>query len=301
MIIGHKKQFGFLKSSFAKKQLSHAFLFCGESHIGKKTFAIEFVKFVNCQNPGTEACGVCRNCVSIAKGNFPDFLFVRSGEESSDFEGAFSYNYALPDLKNGAKLQDKKEIEISQARKVLEFLSLRSYFGNYKAVVIDNSEKLTIEAQNCLLKTLEEPKGQTILILITSSPERLLTTIFSRCQTIKFFTTKEIRKLFDNPERNKKEQNILDELLKVIGQNLAEKFAYTKNIKDDGGDVKEILEILQKHFRGLLLRKVEGKEAGDYSIEKLKDILIKIEKTINDISLTNASSKLALEVLLMEI
>jgi DNA polymerase-3 subunit delta' len=205
MIIGHQKQWEFLKRSFEEGQLAHAFLFCGESQIGKKTLAIELVKLLNCQD-ANKPCGACKNCLDVEKGKFLDFLFVRSGEESNNFEGMFSYNSALPDLKSGEVLTDKKEIGIDQARKALDFLSLRSYFSGYKAVIIDNAEKLTIEAQNCLLKTLEEPKGKTILILVTSQPDRLLTTIFSRCQTIKFFATKEILKVSKNPEQVKKEK-----------------------------------------------------------------------------------------------
>lgn len=325
MLVGHKKQWEFLKNSLENEKLAHAFLFCGENQIGKKTFAIEFVKLLNCTEIN-KPCQKCKNCLDIEKGNFPDFLFVRSGEESvgeNNFEGMFSYNFALPDLKTGGELKDKKEIEITQARKALEFLSLRSYFGYYKAVVIDNAEKLTTEAQNCLLKTLEESKGKTVLILVTSQPERLLPTIFSRCQTIKFFSSKEILEKINSAPAGKKkleeEQKILNDLLKVLGQNLAEKFAYAKSLKDDPSassgqvtQVKEILEILQKYFRNFLLQKVVGRPTShqiypeppenikNYSTEKLSNIIKQIEKTIGDISFTNVSQKLALEILLME-
>jgi DNA polymerase-3 subunit delta' len=345
MIIGHKKQWEFLENSFKNEKLAHAFLFCGENKIGKKTFAIEFVKLLNC-SADKKPCNICKNCLDIEKGNFPDFLFVHTGEESAvenNFEGMFSYSSALPDLKTGQELKDKKEIEISQARKVLEFLSLRSYFASYKAVIIDNAEKLNMEAQNCLLKTLEEAKGKTILILVTSQPERLLSTIFSRCQTIKFFPvpakeiaqhlvgigclSKKAEELadmadgkagkaisdFKNPEKLEEEQKILNDLLKVISQNLAEKFAYAKSLKDEDGNIKEILEILQKYFRYLLLQKIGAcptppgfypeptENIKLYSVEKLKDIIKQIERTINDISFTNVNQKLAFEILLMEI
>lgn len=366
MLVGHKKQWEFLENSFKNEKLAHAFLFCGENQIGKKTFAIELVKLLNClASPELLAkagisCGACRNCVDIEKGNFPDFLFIRTGEESArenNFEGMISYNSALPDLKTGDKLGDKKEILIDQARKALDFLSLRSYFASYKAVIIDNAEKLNVEAQNCLLKTLEEAKGKTVLILVTSQPETLLPTIFSRCQTIKFFPvpakeitqylksrnpvsdTRHLQELadmadgrvaqainaFKNPEKLQEEQKVLNDLVKVIGQNLAEKFAYAKNLKEEATagtaqskslgqatQIKEILEILQKYFRHLLLLKIGAKKTftGNYpeppeniklySIEKLNAIIRQIEKTIHDISFTNVNQKLALEILLME-
>lgn len=288
MIIGHKKQWDFLRRSFEEGQLAHAFLFCGENQIGKKTLAIELVKLLNCKSE-KKPCGVCKSCADIEKGNFPDFLFVRSGQESTNFEGMFSYNSALPDLKSGEELASKKEIGIDQARKALDFLSLRSYFGGWKAVIIDNAEKLTTEAQNCLLKTLEEPKGNTILILVTGQPERLLSTIFSRCQVMKFFGTKEIVKVAERPEKKKKEKEILDELLKIMAGSLAEKFAYTKNIKEEGSDVLEIMQILQKHFREKLLT--------DVSVPKKLKLL---DELIYKLTFTNASPRLALEIFLME-
>jgi len=294
-LVGHQKQWDYLKSSFESEQMAHAYLFCGENQIGKKTLAIEFIKILNCQD-NNKPCGKCKNCIDIEKGNFLDFLFLRTGEESINFEGMFSYNSALPDLKSGEVLTDKKEIGIDQARKAQDFLNLRSYFGGYKAVVIDNAQNLTTEAQNCLLKTLEEPKGKTILILVSNQPERLLVTIFSRCQTIKFFTNKEINEFLNTPQRNKKEKEILDELLKVLDGTLAEKFAYTKNLKEDGGNTKEIFEVLQRYFRKELLQgpSLQYSKAISLKLNLIDDLIYKI-------TFTNASPKLALEILFLEI
>jgi len=96
---------------------------------------------------------------------------------------------------------------------------------------------------------------------------------------------------------------ILDDLLKVINGTLAEKFAYTKNLKEDGGNTKEILEVLQRYFRSLLLQKTifEGPTLKNYSTEKLVQIIKLTESLISKLSTTNASPKLALEILLMEI
>jgi DNA polymerase-3 subunit delta' len=322
MIVGHKKQWEFLKNNFEKGQLAHAFLFSGEEKIGKKTLAVEFIKSINCLNKN-RPCENCRSCVDIKKGNYPDFLFVRAGAENSEnpeFSGEISYNRGLPDLKSGEDLSSKNEIEISQARKAKEFLSLKSYYGNFKSVIIDNAEKMNIEAQNCLLKTLEEPKGNTILILISSQPERLLKTIFSRCQQIKFFPAnkKEISQFlvdvgcrpklaeeltdiadgrpgvatdfFRNPGKLEREQKILNELLKIMSQDLAEKFAYAKNLKDDGANILEIMQILQKYFR----RKLLIDKSASQKLKFLNDLIYKL-------TFTNASPKLALEILLLEI
>jgi DNA polymerase-3 subunit delta' len=199
---------------------------------------------------------------------------------------------------------------------------------------------MSIEAQNCFLKTLEEPKGKTILILICSNPDLLLPTIFSRCQTVKFFpvktkeikdylktkvkTAKETELLSDlaegrpgraidfilNPEKLEDEKKLLADLLKIIDSNLAQKFQYVKSLDIESQSLKEILEVLERYFRNLLLLKTEIKkedlfaDAPDvfkkYSLPKINKIIKLIEKINLQTSLTNASPKLALEILLME-
>jgi len=321
MLVGHKKQWEFLRKKFELEKLGHAYLFTGEEQLGKKKLAKEFAKLINCSadlENSLKPCGVCKNCRDIEKENYTDVLMVN--------------------LKN-----DKQEIEISQIREALNFLSYKSYYGRYKTVIIDGAEKMNTEAQNCFLKTLEEPKGKTILILISSHPEMLLSTISSRCQTIKFYSVnqKEIedylitigaknkianqlsvfcqRKpgraidLFLNPDKLKKEQETLKELVKIINSDLAEKFQYTKKINLEDNNLKAILEILQEYLRHLLFLKAGASnpiqedyfpEAVDkiknYSVIKIKEILKLLEEVNIQTSLTNASPKLALEILLME-
>ncbi|MBI1866346.1 MAG: hypothetical protein HY005_02935 [Candidatus Staskawiczbacteria bacterium] len=330
MLIGHKKQWDFLKNKLESGQLAHAYLFSGEEKIGKRTLAKEFVKLINClsaeagKSPGQESCGICRNCKDIENESYVDVLMVN--------------------LKN-----DKQEIDISQIREALLFLSYKSYYGSFKAVIVNGAEKMNFEAQSCLLKTLEEPKGKTILILISPHPETLLSTIISRCQRIKFYLVdpKEIEynlvkmgeslpagrqekiahdlasfcsckpgqaiELFLNPDKLKEEQTTLQELVKVINSNLALKFQYTKKINLDGNNTKRVLEILQRYLRHLLFLKTGADnltpkdffpEAADnfknYSISKIKEVLKLLEIINAQISLTNANPKLALEILLME-
>src|SRR3989344_4907934 len=187
MLVGHQKQWDFLRKKFELEKLSHAYLFVGEEQLGKKKLAKEFVKLINCLSAQVDLsfeqkpCEICKNCQAIERENYPDALMVN--------------------LKS-----DKQEIEISQIREALNFLSYKSYYGSFKAVIIDGAEKMNQEAQNCFLKTLEEPKGKTILILISSHPEVLLPTIISRCQIIKFFP-------FEKYKISPQEQQTLQELV----------------------------------------------------------------------------------------
>jgi DNA polymerase-3 subunit delta' len=268
MIVGHKKQREFLEKKSELNQLSHAYLFTGAKEIGKKTFAIEFAEFVGCK--------------------FPDLLIIESINSESS-------------IKNK---KDSLEIDIGQIRDAQKFLSYKSYNGGFKIVVVDNAERMNVGAQNCFLKTLEEPKGKTLLILISSKPDMLLPTIASRCQTLKFSKPKDLPA---NPERLKKEQVILKDLLSVINSDLSDKFKYVKSIDFDDHDLGEILEVMQKYFRNLLLVEAGvGNENGSastpkkYPIQKLKNIINLIEDINNKLLFTNANPKLALEILLME-
>ncbi|TSC94404.1 MAG: DNA polymerase III subunit delta' [Parcubacteria group bacterium Licking1014_1] len=294
MLIGHRKQWDFLKRKFEQNQLSHAYLFAGESQLGKNTFAKEFVKLINClalrsfSEGGLadkeQACQKCQNCRMIERGNFPDLLTVKS---------------------------DENEIKINRIREAQNFLSYKSYYGSFKAVIVDDAEKMNQEAQSCFLKTLEEPKGKTIIILISSRSETFLPTITSRCQTVKFFRSQDI---ILNPDKIEKENKLLKEALKVIGSGLAGKFQYVKSLDLESQGLKEILTTLIKYFRCLLFFKIgaELQKEQKYFIETPADLknysTLKIKKIINlmedldqQTSSTNASPKLALEILLMEI
>ena len=182
------------------------------------------------------------------------------------------------------------EIEIKKIRDAQKFLSYKSYNGGYKIVVVDNAERINVEAQSCFLKTLEEPKGKTLLVLISSKPDMLLPTIFSRCQTLKFSKPKNLPA---NPKKIKKEQEISEDLLPIINSNLADKFKYVKDVDFEKQDAGEILEVMQKYFRNRLLE--------DVADNKAKKFLELSEEINRNLLFTNANPKLALEILLMEL
>lgn len=241
----HEKQWDFFKKNLEANKLSHAYLFTGQEGIGKKEFALKFSEFIGCK--------------------FPDLMIVGPNQKDDKFG-------------------DGGEIKVSKVREVQNFLAYKSYNGGYKIVIIEEAEKMNQEAQSCLLKTLEEPKGNTILFLISSKPEMLLSTIFSRCQQVKFLKPKNFQQ---SPEKLEKERKILAQLLAVVSSDLAEKFKYTKSIDFEKQSVSEIIYVLQNHLRK--------------DIIKNKKILELSEEVSKKLMLTNASPKLALEILLMEI
>ena len=223
------------------------------------------------------------------------YLFIgQKNLGKKDFAKEFSefIGCKFPDLMI-VEPEEQKEIPIAKIREVQNFLLYKSYNGGFKVIIIDEAEKMNQEAQSCLLKTLEEPKGDTLLILVTSKPEMMLSTIFSRCQTMKFFG-KPVGSLQKTEEENK----ILQEFINVIGTDLSEKFKYTKAMDFEKQDLSLTLTILQKYFRNQLLSKI-GQNSE--SVKKLiKDIKL-VEEINNKITFTNANQKLALEILLMNI
>lgn len=254
MAITHKKQWEFLKRSFETDQLSHAYLFVGLEGLGKKEFAKEFIELIGCKSP--------------------DFMILQEANKKDERFG------------------DGGEIKVAQIRQVQNFLSYKPYYGKYKVVLVEDAEKMNQEAQSCFLKTLEEPKGNTVIILLSSKPDMLLSTISSRCQVIKFFGKPQ-----QSQEKEEKENKILQEILKVSRASLAEKFKYTKALDFEKQSLSEILIALQKHLRNQLLECVYK----GLPVLKLKEDIKLIEEINNKITFTNANPKLALEVLLMNI
>jgi len=166
-IIGHNKIVNYLQRSIEKDRLSHAYLFYGVAHLGKKTIAKYFVQSSFCKSIETTPCGKCAHCMQFDERIHPDLTIVKR----------------ITDSKTG-KL--KKNISIEQVRKIKDKLALSSFSKKYKIAIIEEADKLSIGAANSLLKILEEPVGKTIFILIASNVETVLPTIISRCQQIKF-------------------------------------------------------------------------------------------------------------------
>jgi len=307
MIIGHQKQWEFLKKCAESGKLSHAYLFLGQEKLGKKTLALEFIKLLNCENPGLSPCQTCRSCQDIQKRQHPDLTMVEP---------------------------EKKAIQISQIRDLSWKLSLRPYSASFKAAIIDQAHSMNQEAQSCFLKTLEEPKGKALLILITEYPEMLFPTILSRVQKIKFYPVKktEVEEYLKSqaisekeseqigelclgkpglavdfvklPQKLEIQKQKIEELTFLTSSDLASRFQYAKEITRQSQNLKETLDIWLKHFRGILLSKIHGKEDENfrhYPLNKLRNILKLVQSTNFLISTTNVNPRLALEILMLEL
>ncbi len=159
------------------RRVPGAMLFAGEEGVGKKLFALEIARALNCRSPqGTEGCGHCPSCVRIGTFNYPQSI------ESEDWKEIVWTDH--PDV--GLVAAPKRVLLVDQMRKLEREANFRPYEGKARVFLIDDADKLNDASANALLKVLEEPPHTSHIVLLTSRPAMLLPTIRSRCQMIRF-------------------------------------------------------------------------------------------------------------------
>jgi DNA polymerase-3 subunit delta' len=181
-ILGHDGVIERLCESIERGRLSHAYLFVGPDGIGKELLARELAKALLCARNTREACDQCPSCQKTEHGNHPDVAFVRRAERT-----ALSPQPPLRSRRGGAGVRGRTQIVIGQVREeIQEPIAYKAFEGRYKIFVVADAEQMTEEAQNCLLKTLEEPPPRSLLVLLATRLEPFLDTVVSRCQIVRF-------------------------------------------------------------------------------------------------------------------
>ena len=158
-VLGHEQTIAHMKSAIEANKVSHAYLLAGEKGSGKKMLAGIFARTLQCEAHGSEPCGKCHSCIQAESGNQPDIIYVTHEKPGS---------ISVDDIRG----QVNGDIQI------------KPYSSPYKIYIIDEAEKLTQQAQNALLKTIEEPPAYAIIMLLTANEGMLLPTIKSRCVTL---------------------------------------------------------------------------------------------------------------------
>lgn len=158
-ILGNNNIKELLNNSIKSNNILHSYMFVGTDGIGKSLFAKEFSKMILCLSE-IKPCNNCSSCIKFDTNNHPDFMIIDS--------------------------EDNKNIKIGQIRFLQEQIAEKPIISSRKVYIINNSDLMTVEAQNCLLKTLEEPPEYATIILILSNENKLLNTIKSRCTKISF-------------------------------------------------------------------------------------------------------------------
>jgi len=163
----HAEHWARLQARRQRDALPHALLLCGAVGLGKRAFARRFVHGLLCSEPlDGDACGHCRSCLLFAAGTHPDVVSLSFGVR-----------------KDGVQ---RSEIVVDQIRELSARLAMSSQYGGWQVATIDPADAMNSAAANALLKTLEEPAAQTMMILLADAPWRLPQTIRSRCQRIEF-------------------------------------------------------------------------------------------------------------------
>lgn len=155
-IVGHEDIIRHFRSSIEMNRISHAYIINGEVDSGKKLLARAFAATLQCEKGETEACGVCKSCIKMASGNHPDIIWV---------------THEKPNV-----------ISVDEVREqVVDSISTKPYESKYKIYIIPDAQYMNVQAQNAILKTIEEPPEYGIIILLTSNLGKILETVVSRC------------------------------------------------------------------------------------------------------------------------
>lgn len=282
-------------------RIPHALILKGRPGIGKLAFANAIAQFVNCENPTeNESCGVCSSCSKIRKGIHPDIRFILpiisnkidgKAPLSDDYfpklrehffaNPFFSFN-SWVSLMNGENKQ--VGIRINEIRDMKRKITLKAFEAKYKVIIIWNAEKINTEAANAMLKLLEEPPDQTIIIMTVSDTSALLTTINSRCQRLQMHRvddasmmaylkdhhnigddrTHQIAQLADGSIAN------AEELIAESNRSLSELYMHWLRVcmKGEFGEIQDVVEQVSKEnkeFQKLFM---------SYALQKLRDSLL---------------------------
>ncbi|MFC2010369.1 ATP-binding protein [Chloroflexota bacterium] len=271
-VTGHSRAVSLLQRSLETGSLAHAYLFIGPAHVGKMALAINLAQALNCE-AAEPPCGQCPPCERIASAKHADVQII---------------GLSLND--DSAESKSRAEISIDQIRNIQHSASLPPFEGRYRVYIIDGAELLSLEAANCLLKTLEEPTGKVVFVLLTTSERLLPKTVVSRCQTVELSPVPagEIETfLIDSrgvePEKAKllaklshgcpswavsaavddslleQRAELLDRMVETINTNCDERFTYTAQLatrySQNRGLVHERLDLWLDWWRDLLLVK----------------------------------------------
>lgn len=177
-----------LSSLVLQKRLPHALLLVGGAGVGKRWFARALTAFALCEKPSGYACGSCRSCTQLAVGSHPNaavlsvdgHLGLAMTEDSVSEQSLIHWQ---PDAD-----RKRRDISIDGARSLIARLVVGSHYGTGKFALVDPADLLNVSSANALLKTIEEPRPETHLLLVSERPQALLPTLRSRCQRVRFAT-----------------------------------------------------------------------------------------------------------------
>lgn len=249
-ILGQQKIKKLLTNQIKSGKIPHAYIFMGQNGVGKKFTAFEFAKILNCTTndftkTDTGACGRCINCEKISKNAHPDLHLIDFAKQAEMLD---------------EDLEKQKTIKIETIRYLQKEVATKAHEAKWKFFIIDPAEKMNSASANCLLKTLEEPPENTILILVARHKETIPQTIVSRSQTL-FFQPLEQDQIssflmLNHSLSSAKAQEIaalsegsIEDAEKLIDSNESEGLSLWLKLKTEDMYVSDILELSRKISR----------------------------------------------------
>ena len=261
-ILGNEMVKDHFKKAIANHKISHAYILTGEAGMGRKSIANAFAMTLLCEKGGSEPCMTCHSCKQVMSGNHPDLIYVKHEKPGS------------------IGVDDVRE-------QINDTIMIRPYSSYYKIYIVDEAEKMTVQAQNALLKTIEEPPSYAVIILITTNQEAFLPTILSRCvqmklKPLKDFTIKSyLTQNLHIPERDAdicaafargnlgkaihlassdefKElfQKVMVLVKNVGTMDISMLLDCIREMKEQNFDIGEVLDLMQLWYRDVLMFKV---------------------------------------------
>ena len=278
-LLGHDWAIELLQAHIGQNEVRHAYLFCGAPGIGRRTLALRFVQALNCTEPPQPGvpCRSCLTCRQIEKMQYSDLLVVQAEQE-------------------GATLK------VDQIRELQRSLALAPYQGRYKVALLLRFEEAHPSAMNALLKTLEEPASQVVILLTADSPENLLPTIVSRCEVMRLRplsleqVSQELQRrnqlpaekarllahisngrpglalrFVKQPERLEERAVWLDDLARLMPASLVERFNEAETLAKDKENLRNILLVWLSYWRDVTLKSA-GAGASITNLDRLAEI-----------------------------
>ena len=277
-VIGNERVARTLAAMADSGRVAHAMLLYENEGCGALPLALAYVQYLNCSNPSDgDSCGQCPSCRQIEKLIHPDVHFVfpvnkgpKSSDEKPTSESYIKYWRELvtadpyfkeADLQKAIGIESKNGlVAVAEAKSIISKLSLTSVTDGYKAVIFYLPEKMNQETANRLLKMVEEPPEKTIFLFITHAPEKVLQTIFSRCQSIRVLPlTKEEAARVESlrPEEDREEH---DRYMDIFGDLMNAGLSRLRY----GDDLERRQFVTWHHFRGL--RQLRGLHGAGYPV-----------------------------------
>lgn len=261
-IIGHENIKEHFQRAVREHKVSHAYILAGEAGMGKKSLADAFALTLLCERGRMEPCMECHACRQVLSGNHPDLIHVTHEKAGS---------IGVDDIRE----------------QINDTIVVRPYSSPYKVYIVDEAQKMTTQAQNALLKTVEEPPSYAVIVLLTTSSEAFLPTILSRCVQLKLKplrdsvvreylkenqgvsdTDADIYAAFARGNLGKAVQiassedfrNMYQEVLHLLkhirDMDISELLDYIRKLKEDSVDIQEVLDFMLMWYRDVLLYKV---------------------------------------------